>query len=357
MEYNNIITLFLIRINKKKYRAGYILTNKNNVTIIEYSDDSPGDTRLFYSLKENGRGFYFNDAVTKEISLSSDQYYNNEKIIGRYECINDFVYLKDDTNREKQYLFSISSYLSLTELHDIEAGSYTQWVTTDFLGISDKHRYIFSYRFSFFEWKNTNVYFCVYVQYEGTNEKHEDFSVSYSISRFQFEKDNNNNIKVSGLTSIEDRTMYDNRIVSAFMVEKYEIFVVSFVKLSNTKLTIKFYDYNLNSINDIEFDTISNPLPGFGAFFKGVHCQYEYAGFMYYTNGDDGTSLVLKFIYINNKNHENKYTVSEKFYQNINDHDFETYTLLNDFYKISPDRFIFISTTGYNKLYIYLSIC
>ena len=39
------------------------------------------------------------DDITKEISLSSDQYYNNEKIIGRYECINDFVYLKDDTNR------------------------------------------------------------------------------------------------------------------------------------------------------------------------------------------------------------------------------------------------------------------
>ena len=110
----------IIKINKKKYRAGYILTNKNNETFIEYSDDSPGDSRLFYSLKENGRGYYFNDTVTKEITLTSNDYYDGKHIIGRYECINDFVYLNTDTNKEKQYLFSISSFLSLTELHDIE---------------------------------------------------------------------------------------------------------------------------------------------------------------------------------------------------------------------------------------------
>ena len=132
----------IIKINNKKYRAGQIKVNKNTDIIIEYSDNDPGDSRLFYSLKENGRGFYENEEVRKEISLSSDQYFTDDKhdnkkyhIIGRYECINDFIYLKADTSRTKQYLFSISSFASLTELHDIEKGTYQQWVTTDFIHI------------------------------------------------------------------------------------------------------------------------------------------------------------------------------------------------------------------------------
>ena len=159
----------IIKFSNKKYRAGHILTNTNNETIIMFSDDSPGDSRLFYALKENGRGFYFdNETVIKEITLTSDQYYTqdnvNKPIIGRYESINEFVYLTDDTSRSKQYLFSVSSYYSLTELHDVENNKYQQWVTTDFFGL-ERYRYIFSYGFSLFEWKKSKVYFCVYIQY------------------------------------------------------------------------------------------------------------------------------------------------------------------------------------------------
>ena len=57
----------IIKINNKKYRAGQIKVNKNIDIIIEYSDNDPGDSRLFYSLKENGRGFYENEEVRKEI--------------------------------------------------------------------------------------------------------------------------------------------------------------------------------------------------------------------------------------------------------------------------------------------------
>ena len=178
----------IIKINNKQYRAGQIQVNNNNDLIIEFSDNSPGDSRLFYSLKENGRGFYANEAVRKEISLSCNEYFYdqdhdiNYHIIGRYESINQFVCLKGDTNKEKQYLFSISAFASLTELHDIENDSYQQWITTDFLNIEDRHRYIFSYKYSLFEWGNTNVYFLAYIQYKGTNEKKEDYSLSYSIS-------------------------------------------------------------------------------------------------------------------------------------------------------------------------------
>ena len=49
----------IIEFSDKKYRAGQILTNKDNVTTIMFSDDSPGDSRLLYSLGENGRGFFY----------------------------------------------------------------------------------------------------------------------------------------------------------------------------------------------------------------------------------------------------------------------------------------------------------
>ena len=128
----------IIKFSDKKYRAGQILTNKDNVTTVLFSDDSPGDTRLLYSLDENGRGFFYgNETVIKKLTLTSDSYRNGYKIIGRFECISDFVYLKDDTEKEKQYIFSVSSYLSLTELYDVEGGGHQQWVTPAFFNITD----------------------------------------------------------------------------------------------------------------------------------------------------------------------------------------------------------------------------
>ena len=55
----------IIKIKNKKYRSGQINTNQKNEVIIEYSNDTPGDSRLFYSLKEKGWGFYENEEVLR----------------------------------------------------------------------------------------------------------------------------------------------------------------------------------------------------------------------------------------------------------------------------------------------------
>ena len=356
----------IIKINNKKYRAGQIKTNNKNEVIIEYSDDTPGDSRLFYSLKENGRGFYENEEVRKEMNLTSDQYlyFSPHKktyhIVGRYECINDFVYLKEDTAKSKQYLLSISSFASLTELHDIENDSYQQWVGTDFLNIQNRTRFVFSYRFSLVEWANTSVYFLAYVQYRDTNDKNEDYSVSYSLSRFYFEKDaETDEIKVKDLKYLEKEDNYDNRIVSAVYVDKYNVYAVCFVKNVNPIiLVLRIYDYDFNEKKELTIEgTMSNGVPGDGAFFKMVHCQHEYLGFMYYKDGNNGKSLILRFDFLRDKNDKNEdeyNTQNHIYYEGFNDKDFKTYITLNDFFKINPDRFIFASTTDYTKLYIYL---
>ena len=54
----------------------------------------------------------------------------------------------------KQYLFSISTYESLVELHDIENEEYQTIQTKKF--INDKR--IFSYQYSLFEIENTDTF-------------------------------------------------------------------------------------------------------------------------------------------------------------------------------------------------------
>ena len=349
----------IIKFSDKKYRAGHTLTKKDNTVVIMFSDDSPGDSRLFYTLKENGRGFYENDEPIKVITLTDLGYFGSVKYIGRYESINEFVYLSDDTNREKQYVFSVSSYVSLTELHDIENGIYQKWKTFDFFTIEEAH-YIFSYRFSLFEWKESRVYFCAFVEFEDKNDQDEDYSISYTIVRFKLDRDTSGNQISSKVVEkkIEYENNFDNRIVSAIPMEKYDCIIVFYVRNDDKKLAIKFYDYDLNSINTVimEDNALQNPQPGYGAFLKIVHCQYEYAGLMYYTDGDDGKTLKLRFLKVNGKDDEGKFTKFEHpSYTSLNDVNFKTYILLNDFVKITPDRFLFASTAeNFQKLYIYL---
>ena len=69
----------IIKLADKKYTRGYICSNDKNILAIEYSDESSDNSRLFYSLKENGRGFFENEKAIKEIALNSNQYHEGKK--------------------------------------------------------------------------------------------------------------------------------------------------------------------------------------------------------------------------------------------------------------------------------------
>ena len=101
------------------------------------------------------------------------------------------VYLMDDNTQKNQYVFSVSTYKGLTELHFFDENgnnSYKAWRTTSFFDL-DSWRYIFSYQFSLIE-GSSNIYYAVYVQYEGSytdsSGQNHDFSVSYTISKFKY---------------------------------------------------------------------------------------------------------------------------------------------------------------------------
>ena len=331
----------IIKFDNKKYRAGQICVNKNNDLIIEYSDDYPGNSRIFYYIRENGHGFFPNEETIKEISLIDD------KIINRYESINAFVSIESDINKEKQYLLSISSDKSVTELHDLEIGTYQLWLTTDFLNI-EENRYILSIRFSLLEWKNTNIYLLVFVQKAGSDSQGNDFSNSYTIKKFSFKKEKNE-IKINHLMQIEDKCMYNVRIVSACMVDLYDVLVVAYIS-KNLELAVKFYNSTLTEINSYIVDTIINPRNGI--FYKLIVCKDEYISLIFFKDGND--EYAIKFVFkkiIKNINNE--------FYlEPLNAHYglglyLKPYISLNDYHKINENVFIFVSTFDYTKLFIF----
>ena len=112
----------MISYNTHEYRAGHFAFNSNGDMIIEYSIDN---YRLFYGLKNNGK--YYFENVTKEIIID-----NNGSDAKRYESKNIFASIN---NTNIQYLLSIGTHTSVTELHNIESENYLIKSTNDFLGI------------------------------------------------------------------------------------------------------------------------------------------------------------------------------------------------------------------------------
>ena len=96
--------------NNKNYIFGHFAINNKGHMIVEYSDDN---SRLFYGLKANGRPFFDTENNIKELAIQ-----NGNDATQRYESNNIFIYLEDDIKKEKGYLFSASSYISTTELHE-----------------------------------------------------------------------------------------------------------------------------------------------------------------------------------------------------------------------------------------------
>ena len=124
--FNDVITF-----DHDKWRAGHACTNKEGNVIVEFSLN-PGESekRLFYGLNKKGRYYFPGEPVFREIKEINCVDCDDNKYRGRFESRNLLVHLKSDTNREKEYLFSLSSYYSLVELIDIddrENLSYYSW--------------------------------------------------------------------------------------------------------------------------------------------------------------------------------------------------------------------------------------
>ena len=351
--FNNVIIL------PQYYRGAQFSTNKEGTMLIEYSKDYENlhGYRLFYAFKKNGRNLYEEESedVYKifEIGIGLT---NN----GRYEARNLFVCLEDDINKDKEYLFSTSSYDTLTELHDIENDKSVTKGTLEFWNIID----IFSYQYSLFELRqnNKNIYFCIFTQHEidqiKINNELKDYSKTYTIMKFSFTSFDLENYKL--LKSLNNTNNFNDRIISAFLMESQEILVVFYLKSYGTnyvdaKYAIIFYDYDLNEKNEIIItnDYISDSRSGEGVFFKGLCIKGDYAAFIYYLKGYDDTKIQFNITTIG-QDSDGKYLFNNKI-ETLNTYGFISDIALNEFIKIDDERLVFITTKLYdNAFHLYI---
>ena len=336
------------------FRAGQFTVRKDGILYIEYSSDRK---RLFFSLKPNGRGTFTDDATNKEIEVETNSYYQSELAIKRYESKNRLVYLSSDSTQSNPYIFSVSSYKGLTELHyfDNEGNNnHKTWLTTNFFGISEQRRYIFSYQYSLIEGAS-NTYYAAFIQYKGTNDKEEDYSDTYTLSKIKF---NSITSYEKNIKEFEDN--YDNRIVSAFIMEKYNVLVVFFLKKNPATYKFRIHKLdNLDQTNEIEVYKIANDqgndnvFPGEGIYFKGLYLRHEYVAIIFFTEKDNGKSLVFQILYVNAD-----YSFAARMTKYINTYDFSTSIRLNELYLINYEKLLFVSTIYQTKLVLmFLDMC
>ena len=327
----NNVTIF--NVQNKFYRAGHFALNKNGDMIIEYSYDK---YRLFYGLKKDGKYFFPN--ITKEIEIVNTD--GNSTKLQRYESINSFIFLINDANKEKEYLLSLSSNLSLIELHDLENDSFK---TKEHVSFYENRLGTISYIFQILEAKlnnNQNLYFCIYIY---INE--ENFKYDISIKKFGFLSSNGDINKLDEIT-ISDISL--SRITSSIIIEPYNLLLVFYIK-TNTNIYVKFYDYNLNEEDEkslLYMDTFDTE----GNFFKAYYLEEKYVAFAYFKEKYNFQFKILELTgdSINSYQFSSVDTIS---YENSLSSLKKNITL-NDFIKVNNERFIFITTSNYKDLFI-----
>ena len=339
--FDNLITI------KKNYRGGQFATNLNGDMFIEYSNDNSNSyyKRFFVGLKKNGRGFFPNENIYKEKDV---KYIDSTTGYGRYESRNLFVCLADDLTRKKEYLFSTSTWDSLTELHDMENDTYTSRGTRNIFETLD----IFSYEYSLIELKEANQmsYFIAFTEHEAEKVDNKDYSKKFKVIKFKLTSFDLN----SGYKKLAEYTNwynYNDRILSAFLLEKHNLLAVFYLK-NDYYYQIHFFDYNLTSQGEYQFygtgHTYNDLDPGNGVYSKAIYLKDDKAIFLFYVARylDYTLKLRVKQFDSSNKKFETNIFKYDKVYNFLTD------VILNDFIKIDDTHLVHITSQNeYKRLY------
>ena len=342
--FNDVITF-----NHSYWRAGHACTNNKGEVIVEFSTD-PGESkkRLFYGLNKRGRYYFPGEPVFKEIDDMQCQDCENDIYKGRFESRNLLVHLKDDSSREKQYLFSMSSYFSLVELIDIDDRynfSYFSWNVTKYFQLKQP---IFTFEYSLFEIGNDRTYIVAFGESAGKNANNDEFGNTTTIMKFQFDSFES----TSHRTILKSETLnntYDGRSVSAFRLSSSDVIVLLYVEKTgeNTGNYIaRVYDTDLNHIKSYGiWNGVSNLWVGYGIFVKGIWIKDDYAAFAFFIDGNSQTSLKIRVVKykpddtINGFEYLYTFKFSDSFRQDIQS---------NGLYRLEEDRIVYFGTQDYN---------
>jgi len=323
--FNNV--LYFAR-DDKYYRAGHFALNTKGDMIIEYSYN---EYRLFYGLQKDGK-YYFPE-VTKEIEITSNN--KNLTSLGRYESVNFFVSLKYDINKEKEYLLSISSYMTILELHDFENNNYEIFESVKFFNSSLG---IYSFIFQVLEKKigDKNIYFLTYIT---------PLPYYLCIKVIEFEDFNFESITLINHMEISYSENY--RITSTILIDYYDVIAI-FTMINNYYYAL-FFDCNTleQKGGQVSIGQFSNGINGLGFFFKAYYLYGQYVAFIYFESTRNFILIILLL--------SDAYYFSSTSTYSSNDVPLSPYPTMNEFLKIDNYRFVLLSTndiTYAEKLYI-----
>ena len=352
---NNECYTDILKFDNNRWRAGHSALNKNGDFIIEFSPDAEDTARLFYGLKPNGRYYFPNDSPTKEINLPKD-YYNGKNVYPRYESINAFVALKDDTERNKEYFLSMSTYHCYLELYDFtkEEVNYKAIYSHYFL---DNH--IYSFKFDIFGTKISGemIYYLVFSPSYEDKESGDRISVKkIGFSDFNFNK--NTDILQ---TNVMGDKKHNERVTTSFLIDDidnddYKILVAIFIMSTSNRR----YHFNVYSLIDLSLKCEKKQLysdelethgvdDGDGVYNKFIYLGNRDVAHIYFLSNYDNKHAYLQVLTINKD--ANDYSFSNKIWYDIN-YGLRTDILKNDVIKLADKRLVFISTNNDNELFI-----
>ena len=219
----------------KDYQAHNFALNKNGDLVIEfteYKEDEYSSSRLFYGLTNQGRYFFSNEtSYTNEYNIDIDNYFwdygsNDEyyyyDFFNMNKTTNLFVSIKNDPNKENQYLFSINYFNFMVELHNLtnNNNTYHIWNFNQFFDL-DGFDYVFPYEYFLFELKKESAYIIVFVPKIDIIQEMENITF---IKKFRLKSFDNDAYEELGSIQLKDYT--ENFIIGTFFMDDCNSLVV-----------------------------------------------------------------------------------------------------------------------------------
>ena len=335
----------IIKIGDKNFRYINIANYSNGDLIVETTAIPGSSKRMFYGIKNNGRGFFKNKIDNKMTSYYSieakDQTGNNNN--QRLESEVFIATINGGKNNGKEYLVSIGKGEGYTELYDFENDLIYQSPTTDFLGQKMENL-----RGTVINYKLNNINFVI-LGYIFS-------SINYFyVKKFKFTSldfiANKPNLNYFNNSQVVGKTL------SCSMTDSNYIMCLYIYK-----------NFNLNSINGYikvisEVNGIFQQIAGFElsyvvteerSFLKCIHYKEDIGIFIYYfytynfynVKAFPQTPKILfkkiEYIFLNYKLSDYSIYFEETV---LDQRKFNTDCSLNDLIKISDVKICFISTS------------
>ena len=380
--FNNIL-----KFNDKKYKSGNFATNKNGDILIEfYEDNETSSSRLFYGLTKDGKYYFSNQPTfTKKIDINSNEIsgdYGLYQDFGIHNSLNLFVSLKNEPNKDNQYLFSINPFYSIVELFNLDDNNknnnYYVWNFNNFFNINEDD-YDFLYEYVLYEVNKDNSYIIIFIPKCDIYDEIVNLSFIKKFRFNSFAKETYEEVN-----SITFEKYLNSRIINTFFMDEYDynILVVlscfekdyeendddyaicsepeivkrrvstnNYSPTINLKFNFNFYKYNLKSLNyanGMEFYSYikciyyNYPFEVYQLFIKSIYLGNQYTIFAYTV--EDEYSIYFELIKMN-------YLIGMKKIEpikwgGIELNYFNNYETLNDFVKIDDKRVVFVYSTS-----------